>query len=220
MNLLRFTSGHAAERHRCRLGGPDPVGGRAQGPPAAARQREGRHRLRNASGRSWPTRVRSSRCCSTSSRTRTRRWPTHKGERGAHRADCPEPGGPNVRLGSPRLRPRHPSSTCAALASRGLHDDEGAPGEGTGLGLWVSYSIVEQHQGSLQSRQPSGRRRVFIVELRPHRQCLRALARPLSSLRAVAASTTHTLLVRAARATWPRRSDARSAASSAAVPTA
>jgi signal transduction histidine kinase/ActR/RegA family two-component response regulator len=43
------------------------------------------------------------------------------------------------------------------------------PGEGTGLGLWVSYSIVEQHQGRLscESRPDGGA--TFIVEL-PYRK--------------------------------------------------
>ncbi|HEX9419404.1 MAG TPA: HAMP domain-containing sensor histidine kinase, partial [Methylomirabilota bacterium] len=42
-------------------------------------------------------------------------------------------------------------------------------GEGTGLGLWMSYSIVEQHQGRLgcESRPDGGA--TFVVEL-PYRK--------------------------------------------------
>jgi two-component system sensor histidine kinase HupT/HoxJ len=40
-----------------------------------------------------------------------------------------------------------------------------APGEGTGLGLWVSYAIAEQHQGSLRaSNRPEGGAS-FVLEL-------------------------------------------------------
>jgi signal transduction histidine kinase/FixJ family two-component response regulator len=40
-----------------------------------------------------------------------------------------------------------------------------APGEGTGLGLWVSYAIAEQHQGSLRaSNRPEGGA-AFVLDL-------------------------------------------------------
>ena len=40
-----------------------------------------------------------------------------------------------------------------------------APGEGTGLGLWVSYSIVEQHRGTLHATNRPEGGAAFIVEL-------------------------------------------------------
>jgi len=38
-------------------------------------------------------------------------------------------------------------------------------GEGTGLGLWVSYDIVEQHGGRLRADNRPGGGAVFTVEL-------------------------------------------------------
>jgi len=42
-------------------------------------------------------------------------------------------------------------------------------GEGTGLGLWVSLNIVEQHGGQLVAENDSGRGAVFVVTL-PYRK--------------------------------------------------
>jgi two-component system sensor histidine kinase HupT/HoxJ len=42
-------------------------------------------------------------------------------------------------------------------------------GDGTGLGLWVSYGIVEQHQGRLSAESWPGGGATFIVEL-PYRK--------------------------------------------------
>jgi len=40
-----------------------------------------------------------------------------------------------------------------------------APGEGTGLGLWVSYAIIEQHQGSLRATNRPEGGAAFVIEL-------------------------------------------------------
>jgi C4-dicarboxylate-specific signal transduction histidine kinase len=40
-----------------------------------------------------------------------------------------------------------------------------APGEGTGLGLWVSYAIVEQHRGALHAANRPEGGAAFIVDL-------------------------------------------------------
>jgi signal transduction histidine kinase len=40
-----------------------------------------------------------------------------------------------------------------------------APGEGTGLGLWLSYAIVERHEGSLRAANRPGGGAVFTLEL-------------------------------------------------------
>src|SRR5882672_3612733 len=39
------------------------------------------------------------------------------------------------------------------------------PGEGNGLGLWVSYSIVEQHQGSLRAHNRPEGGSAFVIDL-------------------------------------------------------
>jgi C4-dicarboxylate-specific signal transduction histidine kinase len=39
------------------------------------------------------------------------------------------------------------------------------PGEGNGLGLWVSYSIVEQHQGSLRAHNRPEGGAAFVIDL-------------------------------------------------------
>lgn len=40
-----------------------------------------------------------------------------------------------------------------------------APGEGTGLGLWLSYAVVERHEGSLRAANRPGGGAVFTLEL-------------------------------------------------------
>jgi signal transduction histidine kinase len=40
-----------------------------------------------------------------------------------------------------------------------------APGEGTGLGLWVSASIIEQHGGRLQAENRPEGGAAFVIEL-------------------------------------------------------
>lgn len=86
----------------------------------------------------------------------------HKGEREIT-VRLSEPGGPNVRLevldSGPGIHPNVLPRIFDAFTTTK------APGEGTGLGLWVSYSIVEQHQGSLRAvNRPEGGA-AFIVEL-------------------------------------------------------
>jgi signal transduction histidine kinase/DNA-binding response OmpR family regulator len=72
-------------------------------------------------------------------------------------------GGPNVRLevldSGPGIHPNVLPRIFEAFTTTK------APGEGTGLGLWVSYAIVEQHQGVLRAvNRPEGGA-AFIVEL-------------------------------------------------------
>jgi two-component system C4-dicarboxylate transport sensor histidine kinase DctB len=40
-----------------------------------------------------------------------------------------------------------------------------APSEGSGLGLWVSYAIVERHEGSLRAENRPKGGAVFTIEL-------------------------------------------------------
>jgi len=87
---------------------------------------------------------------------------SHKGEREIT-VRLSEPGGSNVRLevldSGPGIHPNVLPRIFEAFTTTK------APGEGTGLGLWVSYSIIEQHQGSLKAvNRPEGGA-AFIVEL-------------------------------------------------------
>jgi len=85
--------------------------------------------------------------------------------------------------GEPRVLTVHLSETDGAKvrlevldSGPGIHPDvlprifdafttTKAPGEGTGLGLWVSYAIVEQHQGSLRAANRAEGGAAFVVEL-------------------------------------------------------
>ena len=74
-----------------------------------------------------------------------------------------ENGGPTVRLevldSGPGIHPNVLPRIFEAFTTTK------APGEGTGLGLWVSYAIVEQHQGTLRAvNRPEGGA-AFVVEL-------------------------------------------------------
>lgn len=40
-----------------------------------------------------------------------------------------------------------------------------APGEGTGLGLWVSASIIEQHGGQLRAENRPEGGAAFVIEM-------------------------------------------------------
>jgi signal transduction histidine kinase/DNA-binding response OmpR family regulator len=86
----------------------------------------------------------------------------HKGER-VITVGLSDDGGPNVRLevldSGPGIHPNVLPRIFEAFTTTK------AAGEGTGLGLWVSYAIVEQHQGVLRAvNRPEGGA-AFIVEL-------------------------------------------------------
>jgi len=86
----------------------------------------------------------------------------HQGER-VITVRLSEPGDPNVRLevldSGPGIHPDVLPRIFEAFTTTK------APGEGTGLGLWVSYSIVEQHQGSLRAVNLPEGGAAFIVDL-------------------------------------------------------
>ncbi len=44
------------------------------------------------------------------------------------------------------------------------------PGEGTGLGLWISYQVVQRHEGSIRIDSREGEGAKFIIELPCTRQ--------------------------------------------------
>jgi len=160
-NLLRFTSGHAAERHPCRLedqvqwvvelkshqlrrDGVKVVTDFGKVRPVMADEGQIQQVLLNLVQNAHQAMA------------------AHKGER-VITVRLSEPGGQNVRLevldSGPGIHPNVLPRIFEAFTTTK------APGEGTGLGLWVSYSIVEQHQGSLRAvNRPEGGA-AFIVEL-------------------------------------------------------
>src|SRR5262249_4722561 len=135
--------------------GSDQLGGRAQGTPAAPRQREGRHRLRKGPaghGRRGPDPA-------GPAQPRPERAPGDgqaQGRAGHHRAPV-RAGRPEHPPGSARLGTRHPSQRAAANLRR-VHDDEGSRrGYGPGsLGVLLHHRTAS---GIAAGRQPSGRRR-------------------------------------------------------------
>ena len=86
----------------------------------------------------------------------------HKGER-VITVRLSETGGPDVRLevldSGPGIHPNVLPRIFEAFTTTK------APGEGTGLGLWVSYAIVEQHQGTLRATNRPEGGAAFTVEL-------------------------------------------------------
>jgi signal transduction histidine kinase len=86
----------------------------------------------------------------------------HKGER-VITVRLSELSGPGVRLevldSGPGIHPNVLPRIFDAFTTTK------APGEGTGLGLWVSYAIVEQHQGTLHATNRPEGGAAFIVEL-------------------------------------------------------
>jgi signal transduction histidine kinase/FixJ family two-component response regulator len=160
-NLLRFTSGHAAERHPCRL--EDQINWVVE--------LKG-HQLRRDSvkvvtdfGKVRPVMAdegQIQQVLLNLVQNAHQAMAKRKGER-VITVRLSEPGGPNVRLevldSGPGIHPNVLPRIFEAFTTTK------APGEGTGLGLWVSYSIVEQHQGSLRAvNRPEGGA-AFIVEL-------------------------------------------------------
>jgi signal transduction histidine kinase/CheY-like chemotaxis protein len=160
-NLLRFTSGHSAERHPCRLedqvqwvlelkghqlrrDGVKVVTDFGDVRPVMADEGQIQQVLLNLVQNAHQAMA------------------SHKGEREIT-VRLSEPGGSNVRLevldSGPGIHPNVLPRIFEAFTTTK------APGEGTGLGLWVSYSIIEQHQGSLKAvNRPEGGA-AFIVEL-------------------------------------------------------
>ncbi|MGH7305723.1 MAG: ATP-binding protein [Candidatus Rokuibacteriota bacterium] len=160
-NLLRFTNGHSAERHPCRL--EDQI--------QWVLELKG-HQLRRDSvkvvtelGTVRPVMAdegQIQQVLLNLVQNAHQAMAAHKGER-VITVRLSEPGGSHVRLevldSGPGIHPNVLPRIFDAFTTTK------APGEGTGLGLWVSYSIVEQHQGSLRAvNRPEGGA-AFIVEL-------------------------------------------------------
>jgi signal transduction histidine kinase/DNA-binding response OmpR family regulator len=160
-NLLRFTSRHSAERHPCRL--EDQIQWVVELKS---------HQLRRDSvkvvtdfGNVRPVLAdegQIQQVLLNLVQNAHQAMANHDGEREIT-LRLSEPGGPNVRLevldSGPGIHPNVLPRIFDAFTTTK------APGEGTGLGLWVSYSIVEQHQGSLRAvNRPEGGA-AFIVEL-------------------------------------------------------
>jgi signal transduction histidine kinase/FixJ family two-component response regulator len=160
-NLLRFTSRHSAERHPCRL--EDQIQWVLELKS---------HQLRRDSvkvvtdfGNVRPVLAdegQIQQVLLNLVQNAHQAMANHAGEREIT-VRLSEPGGPNVRVevldSGPGIHPNVLPRIFDAFTTTK------APGEGTGLGLWVSYSIVEQHQGSLRAvNRPEGGA-AFIVEL-------------------------------------------------------
>src|SRR6266850_6045752 len=160
-NLLRFTSGHAAERHPCRL--EDQIQWVVE--LKAHQLRRDSVKVVTDFGKVRPVMAdegQIQQVLLNLVQNAHQAMATHKGER-VITLRLSEPGGPNVRLevldSGPGIHPNVLPRIFEAFTTTK------APGEGTGLGLWVSYSIVEQHQGSLRAvNRPEGGA-AFIVEL-------------------------------------------------------
>jgi two-component system NtrC family sensor kinase len=160
-NLLRFTSGHSAERHPCRL--EDQIQWVVE--LKAHQLRRDSVKVVTDFGNVRPVLAdegQIQQVLLNLVQNAHQAMAGHKGERELT-VRLSEPGGPNVRLevldSGPGIHPNVLPRIFEAFTTTK------APGEGTGLGLWVSYSIVEQHQGSLKAvNRPEGGA-AFIVEL-------------------------------------------------------
>jgi signal transduction histidine kinase/FixJ family two-component response regulator len=160
-NLLRFTSGHSAERHPCRL--EDQIQWVVE--LKAHQFRRDSVKIVTDFGDVRPVLAdegQIQQVLLNLVQNAHQAMANHTGKREII-VRLSEPGGPNVRLevldSGPGIHPNVLPRIFEAFTTTK------APGEGTGLGLWVSYSIVEQHQGSLKAvNRPEGGA-AFIVDL-------------------------------------------------------
>ena len=160
-NLLRFTSRHSAERHPCRLEDQIQWVLELKNPQL----RHDSVKVVTDFGNVRPVLAdegQIQQVLLNLVQNAHQAMAGHQGEREIT-VRLSEPGGPNVRLevldSGPGIHPNVLPRIFDAFTTTK------APGEGTGLGLWVSYSIVEQHQGSLRAvNRPEGGA-AFIVEL-------------------------------------------------------
>src|SRR6267142_2817892 len=160
-NLLRFTSGHAAERHPCRL--EDQIQWVVE--LKAHQLRRDSVKVVTDFGKVRPVMAdegQIQQVLLNLVQNAHQAMATHKGER-VITLRLSEPGGPNVRLevldSGPGIHPNVLPRIFEAFTTTK------APGEGTGLGLWVSYASIEQHQGSLRATNRPEGGAAFIVEL-------------------------------------------------------
>src|SRR5499433_3978536 len=160
-NLLRFTSGHAAEPFPCRL--EDQINWVVE--LKGHQLRRDNVKVVTDFGKVRPVMAdegQIQQVLLNLVQNAHQAMAKHKGER-VITVRLSEPGGPNIRLevldSGPGIHPNVLPRIFEAFTTTK------APGEGTGLGLWVSYSIIEQHQGSLRAvNRPEGGA-AFIVEL-------------------------------------------------------
>src|SRR5207249_10323574 len=152
-NLLRFTSRHSAERHPCRLEDQIQWVLELKNPQL----RHDSVKVVTDFGNVRPVLAdegQIQQVLLNLVQNAHQAMAGHQGEREIT-VRLSEPGGPNVRLevldSGPGIHPNVLPRIFDAFTTTK------APGEGTGLGLWVSYSIVEQHQGSLRAvNRPEG----------------------------------------------------------------